>query len=75
MEVIARLAGTGVEPDVRGTGNPAGEIDRQYVDPTKIRELVGWQPEVDLEEGLRRTIEWYRAHPEARAPVPPPAAS
>ena len=52
-----RLAGTGVEPDVRGTGNPAGEIDRQYVDPTKIRELVGWQPEVDLEEGLRRTID------------------
>jgi CDP-glucose 4,6-dehydratase len=65
--LIARLAGTGLEPDVRGTGNPAGEIDRQYVDPTKIRELVGWQPEVELEEGLRRTIEWYRAHPEARA--------
>jgi CDP-glucose 4,6-dehydratase len=74
VEVIARLAGTGVEPDVRGTGNPAGEIDRQYVDPTKIRELVGWQPEVDLEEGLRRTIEWYRAHPEARAPAPPGAS-
>jgi CDP-glucose 4,6-dehydratase len=74
VELIARLAGTGVEPDVRGTGNPAGEIDRQYVDPTKIRELVGWQPEVDLEEGLRRTIEWYRAHPGARAPAPPEAS-
>ena len=69
MELIARLAGTGVEPDVRGTGNPEGEIDRQYVDSAKIRELVGWQPEVDLEEGLRRTIDWYRAHPEARAPA------
>jgi len=67
VDVIARLAGTGVEPDVRGTGNPAGEIDRQYVDTTKIRELVGWQPEVDLEEGLRRTIEWYRVHPDVRA--------
>ena len=69
VELIARLAGTGVEPDVRGAGNPAGEIDRQYVDPAKIRELVGWEPRVDLEEGLRRTIEWYRAHPEARAPA------
>jgi CDP-glucose 4,6-dehydratase len=69
VELIARLAGTGLQPDVRGTGNPAGEIDRQYVDPAKIRELVGWQPEVELEEGLRRTIEWYRAHPEARAPA------
>ncbi len=71
VELIARLAGTGVEPDVRGTGNPAGEIDRQYVDSTKIRELVGWRPEIDLEEGLRRTIDWYRAHPQVRAPKRP----
>jgi CDP-glucose 4,6-dehydratase len=74
VELIARLAGTGVEPDIRGAGNPAGEIDRQYVDPAKIREVVGWESEVDLEEGLRRTIDWYRAHPEARAPVAPVGA-
>lgn len=70
VELIARLSGSGVEPDIRGTGNPEGEIDRQFVDATKIRELVGWTPQVSLEEGLRRTIEWYRAHPRARAPVP-----
>jgi CDP-glucose 4,6-dehydratase len=70
VELIARLAGTGVQPDVRGTGNPEGEIDRQYVDPAKIRELVGWEPKVDLEQGLRRTIDWYRAHPEVRARTP-----
>jgi nucleoside-diphosphate-sugar epimerase len=69
VELIARLAGTGVEPVVRGAGNPEGEIDRQYVDAAKIRERVGWRPQVELEEGLRRTIDWYRAHPEARAPV------
>ena len=70
VELIAMLSGSGVEPDIRGTGNPDGEIDRQYVDATKIRELVGWTPQVSLEEGLRRTIEWYREHPEARAPAP-----
>jgi len=70
VELIARLAETGVEPDIRGTGNPAGEIDRQFVDPAKIRDLVGWEPQVALEEGLRLTIEWYRGHPEARAPEP-----
>ena len=70
VELIARLAATGVEPDIRGTGNPDGEIDRQYVDPAKLRALVGWEPQVDLEEGLRRTIEWYREHPDARAPAP-----
>ena len=65
VRLICRLAGTDVEPDVRGTGTPAGELDRQWVDATKLRELTGWEPEVELEEGLRRTIEWYRAHPGA----------
>ena len=68
VQIVARLAGTGVEPDIQGEGNPAGEIDRQWVDPTKIREVLGWEPAVGLEEGLGRTIEWYREHPEARAP-------
>jgi len=69
-DVVARicaLAGTDVAPDVRGNGTPDGEIDRQYVDPTKLRTLTGWEPRVDLDEGLRRTIDWYRAHPQALA--------
>jgi CDP-glucose 4,6-dehydratase len=65
--LIAELAG-GVEPDIRGSGNPAGEIDRQYVDSTKLRETTGWAPRTALREGLQRTIDWYREHPEARAP-------
>ena len=70
---IAELAGTGVEPDVRGTGNPKGEIDRQWVDAAKLRERCGWEPAVDLDRGLELTIEWYREHPEAR-PGPRPRA-
>jgi CDP-glucose 4,6-dehydratase len=70
VATIARLAGTGVEPKIRGTGNPDGEIDRQYVDPAKIRATLGWEPAIGLEDGLRRTIDWYRDHPEARAPAP-----
>jgi CDP-glucose 4,6-dehydratase len=70
LGLIAELAGTDLEPDIRGTGNPEGEIDRQYVDSTKLREQTGWRPRVDLRDGLGRTIEWYREHPEARAPVP-----
>ena len=66
VELIAAVAGTGIEPDFRGQGNPDGEIDRQFVDSTKLRRLTGWRPEVDLEDGLRRTLEWYREHPEAR---------
>jgi CDP-glucose 4,6-dehydratase len=66
VELIAELAGTGVEPDFQGAGNPDGEIDRQFVDSTKLRERTGWRPEVELEDGLRRTLDWYRDHPEAR---------
>ena len=63
VTLICRLAGTDVEPDIRGTGTPTGEIDRQWVDSSKLRELTGWQPTVSLEEGLRRTIEWHRTRP------------
>jgi CDP-glucose 4,6-dehydratase len=69
VAMIAELSGTGVEPDIQGEGNPEGEIDRKYVDPTKLRETVGWEPAVGLEEGLQRTIDWYRAHPESLAPA------
>ena len=62
--LVCRAAGTEVEPDIRGTGTPEGEIDRQYVDAGKLRELTGWSPQVGLEEGLARTVEWYRRHPD-----------
>jgi CDP-glucose 4,6-dehydratase len=70
VELICELAGTGVRPDVRGSGTPAGEISRQWVDASKLRGLTGWTPLVDLEEGLRRTIAWYREHL-PQSPRPP----
>ncbi|HEU5141994.1 MAG TPA: NAD-dependent epimerase/dehydratase family protein, partial [Solirubrobacterales bacterium] len=72
VELISAAAGLGIEPEFLGSGSPDGEIDRQFVDSTKLRELTGWRPQVDLADGLRRTLEWYRAHPEAR-PSPQPA--
>ena len=62
---IAAIAGGGLEPEY-GPGNPAGEIDRQFVDSAKLRGLTGWEPAVELRDGLVRTLEWYRRHPEAR---------
>jgi CDP-glucose 4,6-dehydratase len=61
VALICKLAASNVEPDIRGAGTPAGEIDRQYVDSSKLRALTGWEPSVTLEDGLERTIEWYRA--------------
>ncbi len=71
VDLIAGAAGTGVEPEYLGSGTPDGEIDRQYVDSAKLRELTDWRPRVELTEGLARTIDWYRSHPQARpAKVP-----
>jgi CDP-glucose 4,6-dehydratase len=70
VSTVCRVAGTSVEPDIRGDGVPAGEIDRQYVDSSKLRELTGWRPRQDLESGLLRTVEWYREHREVLPPVP-----
>jgi CDP-glucose 4,6-dehydratase len=69
VDLICRIAGTDVKPDVRGAGVPAGEIDRQWVDPSKIAELCGWKPRFALEEGLRRTVEWYQETARRRGPA------
>ena len=60
------MSGSGLEPEYLGVGNPAGEIDRQYVDSAKLRELTGWEPAVGLRDGLIRTLDWYRDHSEVR---------
>jgi dTDP-glucose 4,6-dehydratase len=37
--------------------------DRRYaMDPTRVEEELGWRPEVPFEEGLVRTLRWYREH-------------
>jgi len=38
------------------------DIGSFYSDSTKFRQTVGWQPQVGLREGLRRTIAFYREH-------------
>ena len=54
----------------RLTGNPAGIVYRPLPadDPklrrpetTRAQTILGWQPTVDLEVGLQRTIDWFRA--------------
>jgi UDP-glucose 4-epimerase/UDP-glucuronate decarboxylase len=47
--------------------SPPGSVRRRRGDASKLRRLTGWQPEIPLDEGLKRTYEWYRAHPAPRA--------
>jgi len=62
VALICDAAGAGVEPDVRGA---PGEPVCEWVDCAKLGALTGWRAQVALEEGVRRTVEWYRRHPRA----------
>ena len=66
VELVCELAGSDVEPDFQGSGTPAGEIGRQWLDSTKLRHATGWEPRVGIREGLELTIDWYREHPDVR---------
>ncbi len=51
------------------TGKPDGQ-PRRCLDTRRAGELLDWQPQVDLEEGLRRTVQWYRSSRAATAVSP-----
>lgn len=60
---ILRLMGKDgeLEPDVLLQKKIEREIDAQYLSSDKVRSRLGWQPSVTLEQGLERTVEWYRS--------------
>jgi CDP-glucose 4,6-dehydratase len=58
VRTLIKVSGRDVEPEVRGDGL-AGELDRQFLDATAIREELGWSPAWDLERGLRAAYDWY----------------
>ena len=63
VALLIQTAGTG---SLRYVEWPADkkriDIGSFYSDSTRFRERVGWTPRVDLREGLRRTIDFYRQH-------------
>jgi CDP-glucose 4,6-dehydratase len=56
---ILALMQSDLVPDVRNEA--ANEIRHQYLRADKARGILGWQPLFTLEEGLQRSIAWYKA--------------
>ena len=56
---VLELMGHPVRPLIGALPYRPREIWRLYTDSSKARELLGWKPQVSLEAGLRKTIEWY----------------
>ena len=46
-----------------------GHDQRYAIDPTKIKNELGWYPETPFEKGIVLTIDWYLAHPDWMAHV------
>jgi nucleoside-diphosphate-sugar epimerase len=62
VELICATAGTGVRPSLRGNG---GGIDQAAVDIGELGATAGWTPAVGIDDGIARTVDWYRRYPEA----------
>jgi CDP-glucose 4,6-dehydratase len=61
LDVVGRilsLMGSSIEPEVRNEAT--NEIREQYLSADKARRLLGWKPLFTMDEGLRRTIDWYK---------------
>jgi CDP-glucose 4,6-dehydratase len=63
VQRILGLMGSGLRPDVRNEAS--NEIRHQYLSAAKARERLQWKPLFTLEDGLRRTIQWYQRFLEA----------
>jgi CDP-glucose 4,6-dehydratase len=59
VERLLALMNSKLEPEVRSEAT--NEIRYQYLSATRARERLNWQPMFTLDEGLRRTIDWYTA--------------
>ena len=67
IDQIAALVGRRPEIEYR-PAHPA-DVSATWADVRKARRLLEWSPEVSIEEGLRRSVQWYRENREAVLPL------
>lgn len=58
VEKILEIMGSNLKPIILNEAK--NEIKYQYLSAKKSKGILGWRPEYTLEEGLRKTIAWYR---------------
>jgi UDP-glucose 4-epimerase len=68
-ELIAATVGVSRPPDHAEART--GEVHASALDPTRAGRALGWRPDIDLTEGIKRTVYWLRT---LRDPAPPTSA-
>lgn len=59
LDLLWRLCGEEGVPEVVHVDALPVDVHRRLPDVSKIRERLGWTSRISLEEGLRRTVDWY----------------
>jgi nucleoside-diphosphate-sugar epimerase len=61
FRTVRDLVGAKVEP--KYAESRAGDVRDSQADISKARRILGYAPIVTFEEGLKRTVAWYRTQP------------
>lgn len=48
------------DSQIQFIGDRPGQVFRHTADTSKLKRLIGWEPKLSFEDGLERTIRWYR---------------
>ena len=63
LEIVAsikKLMKSDIEPVVANTAR--SEIPKQYLSSEKAETMLGWKSKYEYEDGLKKTVEWYKAY-------------
>jgi UDP-glucuronate 4-epimerase len=52
----------GITPDIEQRPMPPGDVQRTYADISKARDLLGYQPDTPIEDGLEKFADWVKAY-------------
>jgi nucleoside-diphosphate-sugar epimerase len=66
LRTMNRIVGTSIDPIYAAPRE--GDVRDSQADITKAKRLLGYEPTVSLEEGLKKTLEWCRSETAAASP-------
>lgn len=62
VEVVAKVMGVPFESLCEVTEDRLGQDSRYWLDSSAIRNDVGWEPEINLEEGVKEVVDWGKKY-------------
>lgn len=61
IKILQKISNSEIE--IEYMSDRPGDVLRLYADCSKFNDLTGWKPQIDINEGLNRTIDFFKNHP------------